>query len=116
MPKESSLNPFSCKIQIFKVRVEVSYFYETLKVFSDFSRDNHGHGGHEHGVHRGVFEGKLSFNNMFAGGCLCTSQENPYFWVQTIKVRPPDGTFSAVESIQDSLIAVGHIQEYLTLI
>jgi hypothetical protein len=37
----SSLNPFSCKIQIFKVRVKVSYFfYETLKIFNDFSREN----------------------------------------------------------------------------
>ncbi len=23
---------------------------------------------------------------------LCTLQENPHFWFQTIKVRPPDGT------------------------
>ncbi len=40
----SSLNPFPCKIQIFKVRVKVSYFYKTLKIFNDFSRENHGHG------------------------------------------------------------------------
>ncbi len=26
------------------------------------------------------------------GGRLCTLQENPHFRVQTIKVRPPDGT------------------------
>jgi hypothetical protein len=55
----SSLNPFSCKIPIFKVRVKVSYFYETLKIFNDFSQENHGHGGHEHGVHREVLGGKL---------------------------------------------------------
>jgi hypothetical protein len=29
---------------------------------------------------------------MSAGGRLCTLQGNPRFWVQTIKVRPPDGT------------------------
>jgi hypothetical protein len=68
------------------------YFYETLEIFNDFSRENHGHGGHEHGVHRGVFEGKLSFKKMSAGGRLCTLQETPHFWVPTIKVRPPDGT------------------------
>jgi hypothetical protein len=87
----SSLNPLSCKIQIFKVRAKVSYFYETLKIFKDFSRENHGHGDHEHGVCRGVFGGKLSFEKMSAGVRLCTLQENPYFWVPTIKVRPPDG-------------------------
>jgi hypothetical protein len=43
------------------VRVNVSYFYETLKIFNYFSRENHGHGGHEHGVHRG-FSG-VSFHS-----------------------------------------------------
>jgi hypothetical protein len=40
----------------------------------------------------GFLGGKLSFKKMSAGGSLCTLQENPYFWVPTIKVRPPDGT------------------------
>ncbi len=31
-----------------------NFFYETSKIFNDFSRENHGHGGHEHGVYRGV--------------------------------------------------------------
>ncbi len=55
----SSLNSFSCKIQIFKVRVKVSYFffYETLKISNDFSRENHDRGGHERGVRMGVFGG-----------------------------------------------------------
>jgi hypothetical protein len=35
-------------------------FYETLKIFGEFSRENHGHGGHEHGVRRGFFG--VSFN------------------------------------------------------
>jgi hypothetical protein len=60
----SSLNSFPCKILIFIVRVNVSYLYETLKIFKDFSRENHGHGGHEHGVHRVVFVGELSFKKM----------------------------------------------------
>ncbi len=64
----------------------------TMKIFEDFSRENHCHGGHEHGVRNVVFEGKLSFKEMSAGGRLCTLQENPHFWVPTIKVRPLDGS------------------------
>jgi hypothetical protein len=44
-------------------------FYKILKIFADFSREIHGHGGHEHGVRRGFFRGKLSFKKMSAGGC-----------------------------------------------
>jgi hypothetical protein len=95
----SFLNPFSCKIQIFKVRVKVSYFfYETLKMFNDFSRENHGHGGHEHGVRRRVFGVKLLFKKMSAGGRLCTLQENPHFWVPRIKVRTPDGILACAQT------------------
>ncbi len=50
-----------------------------MKIFSDFPRENHGHGGHEHVVRRGVFGGKLSFKIMSAGSRLCTSQEKPPF-------------------------------------
>jgi hypothetical protein len=63
-----------------------------LKIFNDFSRENHGHGCHEHGVRWGIFGGKLSFKKMPAGGRLCTLQENPHFLVPTVKVRQPDGT------------------------
>ncbi len=78
------------------MRVKVSYFLnETLKIFNDFSQENHGHGGHEHGVRRGVFGGKLLFKKMSAGGRLFTLQENPHFWVPTFKVRPPDDTLIA---------------------
>jgi hypothetical protein len=80
------------------VRVKVLYFYKTLKIFNDFSRENQGHGGHEHGFRSGVFGGKLSFKKMSAGGRLCTSQENPHVWVLTIKVRPPDGTITAIRT------------------
>ncbi len=55
------------------------FFYEiTFKIFNDFSRENHGHDGHEHGVRIGVFGGELSFKKTSAGGRLCTFQENPY--------------------------------------
>jgi hypothetical protein len=43
-----------------------------LKIFDDFSRENHGHGGHEHGVRRRVFRGKLAFKKMSAAqGQIC---------------------------------------------
>jgi hypothetical protein len=83
----SSLNPFSCKIQIFKVRVKVSYFSQHFKNLQRFSWKNHGHDGHEHGVRRGVFEGKLSFKKMSAGDRLCTLQKkNPIFGSQRSKL------------------------------
>jgi hypothetical protein len=47
-------------------------------------------------VSAGVFGGKLSFKKMPAGGRLCTVQENPHFWVPTIKVRRPDGTLAII--------------------
>jgi hypothetical protein len=75
-----------------------------LKIFSDFSRENHGHGGHEHGVGRGVFDGKLSFKKMSPGGVFL--QENPHFWVRTIKVRPPDGSLG-ISSSKESEQYVG---------
>ncbi len=68
---------------------------------------NHGHGGHEHRVRRGFswvrFHSRrwpqgvtsVSFKKMTAGSHLCTLQENPHFWVPTIKVRPPDGIYSS---------------------
>ncbi len=40
----------------------------------------------------GFSGGKLSFKKISAGGLLCLLQENPHFWVPTIKVRQPDGT------------------------
>jgi hypothetical protein len=66
-------------------------FHETLNIFNDFSWENHGHGGHEHGVCRLVFGGKLSFKKMYAGGRLYALQETPHFWVPTIKIWPPNG-------------------------
>jgi hypothetical protein len=82
---------FLARYRFIKWGSKLRIFYESLKIFNDFSRENHGNGGHEHGVRRGVFAGKLSFKKMSAGGRLCTLQENPNFSVPTIKVRPPDG-------------------------
>jgi hypothetical protein len=66
-------------------------FYQTLKIFNKFSRENHGHDGHEHGVGRGFPGGKLLFKKMSAKGRLCTLQEKSHSWVPTIKVRLSDG-------------------------
>ncbi len=33
-----------------------------------------------------------------AGGRLCTLQENPDFWVPTMKIRPPDGISNSGQS------------------
>jgi hypothetical protein len=54
-------------------------------------------------VSAGVFGVKLSFKKMSAGGRLCTYQENPHFWVPSIKVGPPDGssTFVFLEAFID---------------
>jgi hypothetical protein len=43
----------------------------------------------------GVFGGKVSFKKMSAGGRPYTLQENPHFWVLTIKVTAHDGNFTA---------------------
>jgi hypothetical protein len=102
-PNVSSLNPFACKIQIFKMRVKFRIFYRTLKILNDFSRENHGHDGDEHGVRRRVFGGKVSFKKMSAGGRLCTLQENPHFWVPTIKVTQPDGISLLIKSIEEMI-------------
>ncbi len=56
-------------------------------------------------VSTGVFlGGKLSFKNMSAGGRLFTLLENPHFGVQTIKVRPPDGTLTDLTTISNPLL------------
>jgi hypothetical protein len=79
-------------------------------MFNNFSWENHGHGGHEHRVCRGVSGGKLSFKKMSAGGRLCTLQENAYFWVSTIKVRPPDGK-ATIRMRFWIMIPIYHIRE-----
>jgi hypothetical protein len=88
LSNKTNLTHFLARYRLFKVRVKVSYFYESSEILEDFSRQNHGHGGHENGVHRG-----LSLKKMYAGGRLCTLQENLHFRVPVIKVRPPDGTY-----------------------
>jgi hypothetical protein len=90
-PVWAILTDFLARYRYLKWGLKFRIFYKTSKILNDFSRENHGHGGHEHGVRRGVFGDKLSFKKMSAGGRLCTLQENPHFWVPMIKVRPPDG-------------------------
>ncbi len=90
-PMWALLTHFLARYRFLKWGSKFHIFYKTLKMFNNFSWENHGHGGHEHRVCRGVSGGKLSFKKMSAGGRLCTLQENAYFWVSTIKVRPPDG-------------------------
>ncbi len=63
-----------------------------VKILNFLQNFENGHGGHEDGVHKGVFGGKLSFKKMSAGGRLYTLPENPQFWFPTIKVRPPGGS------------------------
>ncbi len=89
MANVSSLNPFSCKIQIFKARVSFVFLrnFENLQLF--FTGEPWPWRPWTWSP-QGVFEGELSFKKMSAGGRLCTLQENPHFWVLTIKVRPPD--------------------------
>ncbi len=70
-------------------------FYKTSKISNDFPWDNPGHGGHEHGVRRGVLGGKLSFYDDVRRGSPLYFAKNRDFWVPTMKVRPPDGIFSA---------------------
>jgi hypothetical protein len=89
----SSLNPFSCKIQIFKVRVKVSYFFTKLCKSSAIFHGRTMAMAAMNMMSAGEFLGaELLFKKMSAGGRLCNLQENPPFWVQTIKVRPPDGS------------------------
>jgi hypothetical protein len=61
-------DPFVRDKTIFEMRLKVSCFHETFKISKDFSRENHGHGGHEHMVSAGGFGGKLSFKNVHRGG------------------------------------------------
>ncbi len=108
----SSLNPFSCTIPIFEVRVKVSYFKKTnlwksLTIF-------HGKAMAMTAMNMvsagGFLGGKFSFKKMSAGGRLCTLQENPHFWVLTIKVRPPDGIWPSSILHQNYLSTKGYQQ------
>ncbi len=74
---------------------KVSFFLKTLDFVFIFLWANHGHGN---GVRRGVFGDGLSEKQITAGGRRSSFQENPCFWGPTSKVRPFDGTFSAVNN------------------
>ncbi len=92
-PMRALSTHFLARYRFLKWGLKFRIFYKSLKIFNDLSWENHGHGGHEHGVRKGVFGGKLSFKKMSARGRLCTLQENPHLWAPTIKVRQPDGTY-----------------------
>ncbi len=57
---------FLAKYRFLKWGSKFCIFYKTLKIFYDFSPENHGHGGREHGVRRG-FSG-VSFPLRFPEG------------------------------------------------
>ncbi len=76
----TSLKQFSCKIQIFKVGVKV---HKTSKIFNGFSRENHGHGGHEHGVFRGLSGVSIHSRRCPQGVASVLCKKTPVFWSQT---------------------------------
>jgi hypothetical protein len=57
--------------------------------------------------------GKLSFKKMSAGGRLCNLQENPQFWVPTIKARQPGGTLVFMLWRHDDVNVVFCVRSYL---
>jgi hypothetical protein len=52
-PRWSLETHFLAKYRFIKWRLKSCIFYVTLQTYNDFSRENHGHGGHEHGIRRG---------------------------------------------------------------
>ncbi len=77
---------FLARYRILKWGLRFRIFYKTLEIFNDFSRENHSHGGHEHGVRRGVFGGRLSFGKMSAGGASVLCKKTPIFGSQRSKL------------------------------
>ncbi len=96
----SSLNQYSRKTLILKVRVKVSYFSRNFENLQRFFTGEPWPWRPWTWCPHGVFGGKLSFKKMSAGGRLCTLQENPHFWIPRIKVRPPDGTSITLTEIR----------------
>ncbi len=50
-----------------------------MKIFNDFSQDNHGHGGHEHGVRRGFSGVSFHLRRRWLGVASVLSKETPIF-------------------------------------
>ncbi len=97
----SSLNPSSGKKQIFKARVTVSYFLRNFENLQRFLTGEPWPWRPWTWCPQGVFEGKLSFKKMSAGGRLCA--KNSHFWVLEIKVKAPGGTYHDWTSKLDHL-------------
>ncbi len=54
-------------------------FYKTLKIFNEFSWENHGHGGHEHGVRRGFLAVSLHLRRCLQGVASVLRKKIPIF-------------------------------------
>ncbi len=87
-----SLNPFSCKTQIFKVRVKVSYFFSKLWKSSTIFTGEPWPWRPWTWCSQRVLGGKLWFKKMSTGVAYVLCKKTPHFWAPTMKVRPPDGT------------------------
>ncbi len=62
-----------------KWRSNFRNFHKTLKIFSDFSQENHGHGGHGHGVHRGFSGVSFHLEKCPQGVAFVLFQKTPTF-------------------------------------
>ncbi len=79
---------------MFKVKVKVTYLLRNFENLQRFFMGEPWPWRPWTSCPQGVFGGEHSFKKMSAGGRLCTLQENPHFWVLTIKVWQPDGIWS----------------------
>ncbi len=82
---------FLARYRFLKWGSKFRIFYKTLKIFNNFSRQNHGHGGHEHCVCRGVLGVSCRLRRCPRAVASVLCKKTAIFWVPTIKVRPPDG-------------------------
>ncbi len=61
-------------------KFRIFFFYETLKSFNDFSRENHGHGSHEHGVRRGFTRVSFHLRRCPHAVASVLCKKTPIFW------------------------------------
>jgi hypothetical protein len=85
-------NPVSCKIQIFKVTLKISYFSQNFENLQRFFTGETWPWWPWTWCPQGVFGGKLSFRKISAGVASVLFKKSPHFSVPTLKVRPPGGT------------------------
>jgi hypothetical protein len=86
-------------------------FYETWKIFNDFSRENHGHGGHEHGVRRGFSDVSFHLRRCPQGIASLLCKKTFFFDSRRSKLdhlTVPPGTWrSAILSVHKVVDAKG---------